>query len=52
MFLFVSDCVAHFLHQFRGRTSSPLCGIDYLAAGHNHDKGYQNEQERKWPEDD
>jgi hypothetical protein len=52
MFLFVSNCVAHFLHQFLGRPGSPLCSIDYLAARHNHDKGYQNEQERKRPEDD
>ena len=50
--LFVPDCVTHFHRQFPGRLGSSLCGIDYLAARHHHDKGYQNEQERKRPEDD
>jgi len=47
-----SDCIAHFHHQFLSRTGSSLGSIDYLAAGHNHDEGNQNEQDRKRPEDD
>jgi len=50
--LFASDCVARFRHQFLGRTGSSVRSIDYLAASHNHDEGYQNEQDRKRPEDD